>query len=226
MVYLTGDIHGSLEVGRVTDFFKTEAVTKEDYVIILGDAGVCWDGGRNDSQLKYILHDLPLTTLFIDGNHENFDLLNSYPISSWHGGNVHEIEPDIIHLMRGQIFEIEGKTFFTMGGAASTDRISRTEGIDWWPEEMPSEKEYEQGLKALENYADKVDYVLTHTAPSEVVGILAIEMSEAGEPLQQYLQIIADSADIGQWYFGHFHEDIDVEDFYHCLMDRIIRLPE
>ena len=61
------------------------------------------------------------TTLFVDGNHENFDRLYEYPVEEWHGGKVHKIRPSVIHLMRGQIFEIEGKSIFTFGGASSHD---------------------------------------------------------------------------------------------------------
>lgn len=28
----------------------------------------------------------------------------------WHGGKVHELRPHVLHLMRGQVFEIDGKT--------------------------------------------------------------------------------------------------------------------
>lgn len=75
------------------------------------------------------LNDRPFTTLFVDGNHEIFDLLNAYPVENWHGGKIHRIAPSIIHLMRGQLFDIEGKSFFTMGGAESHDREFRTIGI-------------------------------------------------------------------------------------------------
>ena len=39
------------------------------------------------------------------------------PVAEWHGGKVHRIRPHVLHLMRGQIFELEGCRFFTMGGA-------------------------------------------------------------------------------------------------------------
>ena len=52
----------------------------------------------------------------MDGNHENFELLDDYPVSRWHGGKVHFIKESVIHLMRGQIYTIDGKTFFTFGG--------------------------------------------------------------------------------------------------------------
>ena len=59
--------------------------------------------------------------LLTDGNHENFDRLYAYPVEMWHGGKVHKIRPSVIHLMRGQIFELEEKKIFTFGGASSHD---------------------------------------------------------------------------------------------------------
>ena len=48
--------------------------------------------------------------LFIDGNHENFDKLNSYPVETWCGGKVHKIRNNVIHLMCGEVYCIEGNT--------------------------------------------------------------------------------------------------------------------
>ena len=48
-------------------------------------------------------------------------MLTEFPIEDWHGGRVQHIRPSVIHLMQGQICGIQGKTFFTMGGASSHD---------------------------------------------------------------------------------------------------------
>ncbi len=140
MIYLTGDTHGNLDIQRVVNFFESEvllqSLTKEDYLIILGDAGICWDDAESDEFVLNILKGLPVTTLFIDGNHENFALLNSYPISNWQGGKVHKISNDVIHLMRGQVFEIESNKFFTFGGGNSIDKMYRAENYSWWKEEI------------------------------------------------------------------------------------------
>lgn len=99
-------------------------MTKEDYVIICGDFGGVWNKEVENKEEKHLLdwlEEKPFTTLFVDGNHENFDRLYSYPVELWHGGKVHKIRPSVIHLMRGQIYEIDGKSFFTFGGASSHD---------------------------------------------------------------------------------------------------------
>lgn len=126
--------------GKDAEFSKDE-----DYLIILADVGVCGFSASKETATRTTLRNLPVTVLFIDGNHEDFDRLNAYPVDEWNGGKVHFVESDIIHLMRGQVFDINGTTFFTFGGAYSIDRMYRTEGISWFPEELPNLEEYEEG---------------------------------------------------------------------------------
>ncbi len=101
--------------------------------------------------------------LFVDGNHENFDLLNVYPVEIWNGGKVHKINPDIIHLMRGQVYKIDGETFYTFGGVTSIDKdIRRAFSYGWWAQELPSFEELDEGMANLKWYNNKVNYIITH----------------------------------------------------------------
>lgn len=222
---ISGDIHGTLDIGKLIKFFgeREGKYSKEDYLIICGDVGVCGFSAQNETETRKILRDLPVTTLFVDGNHENFEQLNSYAIEEWNGGKVHFIESDIIHLMRGQVYNIDGTTFFTFGGAYSIDKLYRTEGISWFPEEIPTQKEYEEGLNNLEKVDFKVDYIFSHTAPREVAASMGYgEMSDDEIELRQYLQRVADFTEFDAWYFGHFHEDTEVEDMFYCLYDDVV----
>ena len=118
MIYLTGDTHA--EFNRFSR--KIFDASENDYVIICGDFGGVWN---ESSYQKYWLDWLaakPWTTLFVDGNHENYDLLASYPVSQWHGGKVHYIRPNVIHLMRGQVFVIDGLRFFRLFLLRQPDR--------------------------------------------------------------------------------------------------------
>ena len=95
-------------------------MTKDDYVIICGDFGGVWNRFEENKYEKHWMDWLekhPFTTLFCEGNHENFDRLYNYPVEKWNGGNVHKIRPSVIHLMRGQVFQLCGKKFFVFGGA-------------------------------------------------------------------------------------------------------------
>ena len=146
MIYLAGDTHGSLDLQKVEDFFSVERrireLSKEDYLIILWDTGICWDDGSHDRWVRKRLQALPVTILWIDGNHENFNLLEEYPVIEWKGGMVHLIATDILHLMRGYCYEIEGHHFWVFGGGNSIDKIYRIPRVSWWPQEMPNEEEY------------------------------------------------------------------------------------
>lgn len=230
MIYLAGDTHGTFDLGKLIRFFECAEelhLTKNDYVIILGDCGVVWDGSVGDEKVKHALQKLPVTVLFIDGNHENFDLLNSYPVEEWHGGKVHIVASDIIHLMRGQLYNIEDKTFFTFGGAFSVDKALRREGIDWWPEEIPTNDEYKEGWRNLEDVDLCVDFILTHTAPMEVVREMGYdEDPEEEQELRRFLQKIVDNVSFDAWFFGHFHEDVNVDDTFIGLYDNVICLDE
>ncbi len=124
MIYITGDCHADFRRFSTNIFPEQREMTKEDYVIICGDFGGVWNKDEESPREKWDLNwleDKPFTTLFVDGNHENFDRLYSYPVEKWHGGKVHKIRDSVIHLMRGQVFEIEDRKIFTFGGASSHD---------------------------------------------------------------------------------------------------------
>lgn len=228
MIYLVGDIHGVIDINKVITYFQEEKnhqeITKKDYLILLGDTNICWDNGIKDKEVMDILQSLPLTILFIDGNHENFTLLNSYPVTIWNGGNVHLLEGGIIHLMRGQIFTIENKKFFTFGGGNSIDKNYRKENINWWPDEMPNDQEYSDGMVNLMENNFQVDYILTHTIPSQLVIDLLKINSSGEEALQDYLQEVADITTFRKWYFGHWHKDINISNMYIGLWNDIVVL--
>lgn len=133
-IFITGDTHGDFSRLLPAAFHEQRDLTKEDYLIICGDFGGVWDGGDAEQQWLDWLETRSFTTLFVSGNHENYDLLRNYPISQWHGGLVQAIRPSVLHLMRGQLYNICGKRIFTMGrapaatisGTAFWNRMIRT----------------------------------------------------------------------------------------------------
>ena len=226
MLYLTGDTHGTIEIGTLSRAnLAVERVEpgEGDFVIILGDFGLVFapDGQSAEERwwLKW-LDEKPWTTLFIDGNHENFARLNALPEEEWRGGRVHRVSESVLHLMRAQIFEIDGRSFFTMGGAASHDRQFRKEGRSWWPEELPSEEELARADAALDGCGRRVDYVLTHCAPTLVQG--RINPTFLPDRLTEYLQHVRDTTAFGRWYFGHYHVDREYDDGFCALYDCVV----
>ena len=166
---------------------------------------------------------LGLLCLLMVSNHENHDALDAYPVEFWNGGKVHKISDSIIHLMRGQVFTIEGKKFFTMGGAESHDKIYRKEGISWWSREMPSNDEYEEGLANLDKVNNQVDYILSHCAPDQLQSQIAYWYEH--DKLTGYLEIVRQTVKFGWHYFGHYHIDKDFLNYKAtCLYNNIIEI--
>lgn len=120
MMFVTGDCHGDYRRFNTKNFPQQKEMTKEDYVIICGDFGY-WLPSREREFEMDELENRSFTTLFVDGNHEDYDSLNALPVEEWNGGKVHKVRDSVIHLMRGQYYSIAGKTVFAFGGAASHD---------------------------------------------------------------------------------------------------------
>lgn len=229
MIYVTGDTHRQQDFAKLLRFaWENPQLTKRDYVIIAGDFG----GVLVQSTLEEDLRPyeaLPFSVLFVDGNHENFDLLNSYRVDEWHGGKVHLIKPDIIHLIRGQVFELKGNTIFTFGGATSIDRYMRQEGITWWKEEMPSFEELDEGIANLKRYGNSVDYVITHSCGERALMYppLRTRTFQMGlYPENQMLSYFEDILSYRHWYFGHFHMDGRLREDMTVLYQKIVPLGE
>lgn len=215
MLAITGDTHGAEIRFTNPDESYNRLLGVEDYLIVTGDFGYISNGGYSENQfLKFMAEDLPYTILFIDGNHENFDLLDKYPITDWNGGKVQVIRnnrldtPKIIHLMRGQVYEIESKKIFTFGGGYSFDRKNRTKGFNWFSQEMPTDLEKEEGIRNLESNDWKVDYIITHAAPEETMQRYETDYIKE-QSLNSYLEFIRVKTDYKRWYMGHLHFDKD-----------------
>ena len=253
-VWITGDIHGNPHRLSSDIFPEQKDMTKEDVVIILGDFGLVWDYKGENKTEKYWLDWLEkksFTTLFVDGNHECFDRLDTYPVEEWHGGKVNFIRPSVIHLMRGQIFTIEDKTFFTFGGASSHDisagilepddpdykkkkkrldkdpyALYRINHVSWWERELPNEEEMEEGFINLGKRKNKVDYIITHSPYTSLLKHMGDGSRQyKSDRLTDYLEKIKDRVDYKAWIFGHMHMNQSFHwDRSTCLYEQIIQI--
>ncbi len=142
-VYVTGDIHGGLDMQKLRDWELGDSLGSDDYLIIAGDFGFPWDFSAEECADIAWLESRPYTVLFVDGNHERFDHWEERPMEPWHGGLTQRLSDtsSIRRLMRGEVFELDGKTVFTMGGATSVDREYRVPYSSWWPQELPDERD-------------------------------------------------------------------------------------
>ena len=245
-IWVTGDTHGDFQRFTTKNFPQLKGMDRDDYMIICGDFGGVWAGEQVDGRKLDWLEDKPFTTLFVCGNHENFNLLNSYPEQEWHGGRVHVVRPHILQLMRGQVSEIGGSTWFTTGGAASHDiqdgildpaepgferrywalrRINamfRVLGHSWWPEEMPSEAEYAEAEASLERSRWRVDCVLTHCAPTSVTKTL--NPSYLPDKLTDFLEMVKERCQFQRWFAGHYHINRVIDERFVIQREQISQL--
>lgn len=199
-------------------------LTKDDYLIICGDAGIVWDGKDFDRYIQKYWNHKPWTTLFVDGNHCNFDKLYQYPVEEWNGGKIHKISDSIYHLMRGEIFTINNKKFLCFGGAKSQDRAFRKEGVTWWKEEIPSQEELNYALSNLEKHNNKVDYILSHTL--DTICLKATFPYFESDKATDYLSQLKSQATYKHHYCGHYHVDAQIDKDTTILYDKIIELED
>lgn len=214
MIWITGDTHIPIDIHKLSadNFPEQKQMTKDDYLIVCGDFGGVWDHSSEETYWLKWLNTKPFTTLFVDGNHENFDMLKEhYPVEYYQGGKVRRIMSSIYHLMRGQVFDIDGVKIFTMGGASSHDRECRVEGKSWWTEELPSDDEYEEAFKNLGENNWKVDLVITHCAPDSIQRELANWYEH--DKLTNFFEVIRQDLTFKKWYFGHYHMDRQIENY-------------
>ena len=226
-IYITGDTHGDIDFIKLHYFAgENPQLTFTDYMIVCGDFGGVWSNRTLCADLKRY-KELNYTILFVDGNHENFDILNSYPVKNWHGGKIHRIAPNIIHLMRGQVYNIDGKKFFTFGGGTSVDKMYRKEGVSWWKQEMPSSEEIEEAHRNLSNNSYEVDYIITHSCDERALyykPLTKCYKSKHVYPDNVMLNQFEEQVKYHHWYFGHYHLNGDLSNKKTVLYDEIRKI--
>lgn len=222
MIYVTGDTHANIDIEKLNSkrFPQQKNLTKNDYLIVCGDFGLVWDGSAREIWWQDWLSAKNFTTLWVDGNHENFDILYEFPLVDKFGGKVREVAPGIFHLDRGQVLTIDGKKFFVMGGARSHDKQYRIEHISWWEQEMPSSEEMNRAIQALDECKWNVDYVITHCAPRSVQTMLASWYEN--DPIVSFLERVRIDLQFKRWFFGHYHIDKIVNDQFVALYDKVL----
>ena len=246
MIYITGDTHSDFSRFTEENFLIQSEMTKDDYIIICGDFGGVWtfeEDSRREKEALDWLNNKSFTTLFVDGNHENYTRLYNYPIEEWKGGKVHKIRDSVLHLMRGEIFDIDNKRIFAFGGARSHDIQDGILNLDeeekiyeyrkrgayfrirdflWWDLELPTNQEMENGIENLEKINYKVDYIISHFCPTSIQAL--INSTYKRDILTDYLQQISEKCTFKRWYFGHYHDYKQVNSQFTLLYENIVPL--
>ena len=242
MILVTGDLHGLIDwpdrpamgLERLTPALcpAMAQMGEGDFLLVAGDFGYQTNRfAQNRQQFLDWFAAQPYTTLFVDGNHDNFDALDALPLTEAWGGKVHRIHQKLYHLPRGEVYTLPDETgpvtLLAFGGANSVDKAYQQAQGTWWAREMPGPQEYENARRNLARVGGQVDLILTHTAPYEITRMFYRDMvyryllrsvlagdpipeAEQGEiPLNRFLHELSETVSFRRWYMGHIHEDVD-----------------
>ena len=209
MIYLLSDQHGGENIGELTKYLDTAG--DDDLLIILGDVGVRFRDTEENRAFDELFLSSKKKIAFLDGNHENFDYIYSFPEEDWCGGRVHRLTENIVHLERGYIYEIYGKSFFVFGGCNSSAKW-RDLGLQW-PEEAPTEEELQRAYSSLEACGRKVDYILTHK--------YEVGKGTRTEELLELCRFIDEKVDFKHFYAGHWHKTKDEDERHTFVFDTL-----
>lgn len=211
MIYITGDMHR--EFTRVLDLCYTIHTTKDDILIILGDAGINYYG-QKDIELKQQLNSLPITLFCIHGNHEQRpENIDTYKERIFKGGIVYceKKYPSLLFAKDGEIYNLNNKKVLVIGGAYSVDKEIRIlRKLGWWKNEQPSEETKSKVLEMIKNNLN-VDVVLTHTCPYKYlpyeVFLQGIDQSKVDQDTEKFLDTVENRLHYKKWYCGHYHTE-------------------
>jgi len=186
-ILVTGDIHGRFAI--LNDLINRK---KPELVICCGDFGY-WPKIKSQEKLSNIkLGKAKL--LWCDGNHEDHWSLRNR--------TTDELEKNIFYMPRGSTYTLEdGRTILFMGGADSIDKDERIIGFDWFPDEVITYKDLLNLPKC------KVDIVISHTCPLEIVPEMARYRWKQGEPSNKALSEIWNIYKPSLAFFGHWHRN-------------------
>ena len=172
-------------------------IKKEDYVILLGNIGY-----PHEETVKY-LTTFPFTILFIEGLSDNTNELYKLEEIDWNGGKVHKIADNVLHLIRCNLFTIEGKTIFAIGGDVTYNRDMLRRDIDYYIKECPSVDELDEAVKVLTTAAYKVNYILSTIPDSKTM--LQFDSDLHPNDLSNWMFDMSNKVIYDRWYFGQHH---------------------
>ena len=218
MIYLISDPHGGESMKGLQSYL--EICTDSDLLIILGDLGVMFEDTEENRSFTEWFLSLDKQIAVVEGNHENHSFINSFPSDIWCGGEVHRLSDTIVHLKRGNIYNIEEKTFFVMGGCKSSAKWKEM-GL-WFDGEEPTEEELSLSYSNLSKYDNKVDYVLTH----KYVNYKDAE-NDKYQPLslEGLTKYIDENVTFSHWYSGHWHINKIIDAKHTIVYDEPVPLP-
>ena len=230
-VYVTGDKHRNF--ASVELFCKRAKTTKKDMMIVLGDAGINFTGTKDDQIYKQYLESLPITFMFVRGNHEMRPSQITYQTSYHDEGEIHGLfwaepeYPSLLFAKDGAFYTYIDENsvvqpIFVCGGAYSIDKQYRlSRNLKWFSDEQLTKVEKQWIMKYLKrthiftnpSLSHEKLFILTHTCPRSVVPhhalLPGIDKALEDWSMEEFFDEI--KSELGEkpftWYCGHFHVD-------------------
>lgn len=204
-IIVFGDWHGNTQFAlKALNYAYVEEFA--DIYLHVGDFGI-WPQTISKKSNSYIsLLEKELTSQdkelwFIDGNHENFEILENLKSDSRGLGIV---SPHIFHIPRGHQWEWNGKKILGFGGSVSIDRNDRTPYISYFPQEEISMSDLNTALQK-----EDVDIIISHDAPSGYKPVpdrkFGKDIDEDCERSTEIIKFLIDKWNPELLVHGHYH---------------------
>ena len=213
MIYMISDLHADYTLEGLGEYIRIG--TQDDLLLILGDVGLKFQDTASNRRFDEYFMSIKKPIAIVDGNHENHPYLRSVPTEERYGGPVYKLTDNIVCLKRGNIYEIEGKSFFVMGGCKSSQRWHDMGLL--YEFEDPSEEEIALAYKNLAAHGNKVDYVLTHKYK-------VVEGDIRPNSIEELTNYINSSVKFKKWFSGHWHKNKDIDEVHTVVYDKAYRL--
>ncbi len=225
---MQGDTHGNtVAIRRALRYAQVEGC---DELFVVGDFGFGWSrSSTGDAFVESVSRaaiSYDIDVYWLDGNHENFDLLEGYGYFK-HDGPV-EICERVFYVPRGTVLKRGVHNILVIGGAYSVDKAYRTEGHSWWPQEEITYEDLEKCADACAE-AGTIDVVFSHDAPNSAF-VAAMSIAVDGDlaemqhlvwkndqqfpgacPNRASLELILQATKPTLWVHGHYHSAYDVD---------------
>ena len=231
MIYITGDKHGDMEFVREFCNYHPD-ISRDDVLIILGDAGINYSLSRQEEKVKRMLSKLQVTLLCVHGNHEERPYnIKGYKEIEYFDGTVYQQKryPNILFCKDGENYRIGNRHLFVLGGAYSTDKYMRLkQGWEWFESEQPSPDDRINAEETMKRFYNSFDLVLSHTCPRKYIGSYVNHVytddHEIDYSTEDWLEDIENRIIYNHWYFGHFHQNKDISEKMTVLYNKVVRI--
>ena len=220
MILITGDVHG--DTARFSHR-RLRELKKGDTLIVCGDLGLIWDGSDREKRVLKKLGKRRYDILFVEGAHENFDELEKYPAEQWCGGMTRCISGNLRQLVRGGVFNIQGKKVFAFGGGSGevNGGSAPCNELTASRYEVPPAEELEAADRNLAAAGNEVDYVVSYEPPVTMAEFLDQKVS-ATDTVGVYLDRKRADIKFRFWFFGKHHLNKTVPPKFMALFDSVV----